>query len=112
MEVSATTKYSRMSPTKARDLAKALRGLPVGEALRLVKFSKRKAGDLIGKTLRSAIANAQTNAELSVDDLFVKEAIVDQGPTFRRHWPRARGMVSPVAKRTSHIRVILSDGKS
>lgn len=112
MEVSATTKYARMSPTKARDLANSLRGLPVAEALRLVNFSKRKAGVMIGKTLRSAIANAQNNAELSVDDLVVKEAIVDQGPTFGRSWPRARGMVSPITKRTSHIRVTLSDGKS
>jgi len=110
MEVSATTKFVRVSPTKARPLARKLAGLPVSEALQLVQFSKRKAGALIEKTLQSAIANAQNNAELQVDALRVKEAIIDDGPRLRRYWPRARGSASPILKRTCHIRVVLTDG--
>jgi len=112
MDVTATTRFVRISPSKARDLARELRGLPVAEALKIAEFSPRKAAPLIGKTLKSAIANAENNAELSVDDLRVKEAIVNEGPRMRRHWARARGGVSPVIKRMSHIRIVLTDGKA
>ena len=61
------------------------------------------------KTLKSAIANAENNAELKVDTLLVKEAVVGEGPTFKRFRARARGGASPLRKRTSHIRIVLSD---
>ena len=109
MDVSATNKYVRMSPDKARDLARRVKGLPVGEALKVLQFSKRKAGVQIGKTLRSAIANATNNAELDAESLRVKEALVDAGPTALRYWPRARGMVSPVLRRTCHVKVVVTD---
>jgi len=109
MEVSATTKYVRVPPRKVVGLARALRGLPVGQALNLVQFSRRKGAALLGKTLRSAIANAENNASLSAEALRVKEASVSVGPVLRRYWPRARGMVSRIARRTSHIRVTLTD---
>lgn len=111
MEVYAITKFARMSPEKARDLARSIQGLPVAEALSLTAFTRRKAALLIGKTLRSAIANAENNADLSADDLYVKEALIDQGPIMRRFWPRARGMVSPVKRKMSHIKITLSDEK-
>ena len=111
MDVTATAKFVRMSPSKARDLARELQGLPVAEALKITQFSARKAAPLIGKTLKSAIANAENNAELSVDDLTVKEAVINEGPRMRRFWARARGGVSPVRKRMSHIRIVLTDGK-
>ncbi|HMP75645.1 MAG TPA: 50S ribosomal protein L22 [Kiritimatiellia bacterium] len=111
MDVEAVSKYVRMSPSKARDLARAIQGRPVGEALRIADFNARKAGTLLGKTLRSAIANAENNAGLSVDRLVVKRALVEQGPSLKRFWPRARGSASPVLRRTSHIRIVLTEQK-
>ncbi len=112
MDVVATTKYVRIAPSKARDIAQAIRGKPVAEALNITNFNKRKAAFYIGKTLKSAIANAENNADLSAEDLVVKDAVVDKGPVMKRYWPRARGMVSPILRRTSHIKIILSDGKT
>lgn len=112
MEVVAKAKFQRMSPSKARPLARQLAGLPVNEALALTQFSKLKAGTYIGKTLKSAIANAQNNADLSVDSLRVKEAIVDEGPRLRRFWPRARGSAGRVRKRLCHVKIVLTDGQA
>ena len=111
MEIQATTKFVRMSPFKARDLARALRGLPVPEALKIVEFSERKAARHLAKTLKSAIANAENNAKASAEKLFVREAIIEQGPSLRRFWPRSRGMVSPIQRRMSHIKITLTDEK-
>lgn len=77
MEVTARTKFARLSPSKARDLARKMQGLPVADALKITDFSARKAAGLIGKTLKSAIANAENNAKLAVDELTVKEAVID-----------------------------------
>ena len=107
----ATTKFVRLSPMKARDLARAITGLSVAEALRVVELNKRKAAECIGKTLKSAIANAENNAELSADDLYVASATVDNGPTFPRYWPRARGSAAALRKKTSHISVTLTTEK-
>ncbi len=107
----ATTKFVRLSPMKARDLARAITGLSVAEALRVVELNKRKAAECIGKTLKSAVANAENNAELSADDLYVASATVDNGPTFPRYWPRARGSAASIRKKTSHISVTLTTEK-
>lgn len=112
MDITAESRYVRISPLKARDLARAIQGLPVAEALKVTEFTARKAAGLIGKTLKSAVANAENNANLSAENLRVKEAIVNPGPALRRHWPRARGSVSPIRKRLSHIRITLTDGES
>jgi large subunit ribosomal protein L22 len=112
MDVVSFSRYVRMSPSKARDLAAKLRGLPVAEALRLAEFSPRKAAFQISKTLKAAIANASNNAHLHVEGLRVKEAVIDEGPRMKRFWPRARGAVSPVLKRTCHVRVVVTDGRS
>jgi len=110
MEVQAVNKYQRMSSKKMRDLARRIQGCPVEEAVNITTFSERKAATLIGKTLRSAIANAEHNHEADVDDLFVKLAVIEEGPTMRRGWYGARGMFKPIAKRTCHVRIVLSDG--
>jgi large subunit ribosomal protein L22 len=109
MEVRAVSKFVRLSPRKARDLARAIQGLPVAEALKVADFSERKAATLIRKTLRSAVANAENNAKASADSLRVKEATIGEGPAMKRFWPRARGMVSRIRKRTSHITIVLTD---
>lgn len=111
MEIEAKSRFVRISPRKARDLARAITGRPVARALELLEVSERKAAALIGKTLKSAIANAENNHRISADTLRVKSAIVDTGPSLKRYWPRSRGMVSPIRKRTSHIWIVLTDGK-
>ncbi len=111
MEIRATTRYVRLSPSKARDLARALKGLPVADALRVVEFSERKAAAQLEKTLKSAIANAENNAKASADTLYVRQAVIEEGPRMRRHWARSRGMVSPVVRRMSHIKITLTDEK-
>ncbi|HNX53507.1 MAG TPA: 50S ribosomal protein L22 [Pontiellaceae bacterium] len=111
MEVSATTKYVRMSPIKARFMASSIRGLSVAEALRITSFNAMKAAAEIGKTLKSAAANAESNEGVSADKLFIKDAYVDEGPALKRSRPRARGSASPIRKRTSHITVVLTDRK-
>ena len=109
MEVRSVYKSARVSPKKARDVAREIQGLPVSDALNTLTFTPRKAAFLINKTLKSALANAENNHDLAADGLVVKEAVVTDGPTFRRFKPRARGSASAIRKRTSHIKIILSD---
>jgi len=109
MEVRSTYKYARISPFKAREVTREIQGLPVSAALDLLAFTPKKAAFLISKTLKSAIANAENNANLKPDGLVVKEAIVGEGPTLKRIMARARGSASKILKRTSHIRIVLSD---
>src|SRR2546430_1183402 len=84
MEVRSTYKYARISPFKAREVTREIQGLPVSAALDLLAFTPKKAAFLISKTLKSAIANAENNANLKPDGLVVKEAIVGEGPTLKR----------------------------
>jgi large subunit ribosomal protein L22 len=109
MEVRSIYKYARISPFKVREVTREIQGLPVSAALDLLAFTPKKAAFLIGKTLKSAIANAENNANLKPDGLVVKEAIVGEGPTLKRIMARARGSASRILKRTSHIRIVLSD---
>jgi large subunit ribosomal protein L22 len=109
MEVISTYRFARISAFKAREVTREIQGRSASDALDLLTFSPKKAAVLVKKTLRTAIANAENNAELKVDTLRVKEAVVGEGPTFKRFRARARGSASPLRKRTSHIRIILSD---
>jgi len=109
MQVSSTYRYAKISAFKAREVTRAIQGLPVSAALDLVAFSPKKAAALISKTLKSAVANAENNANLRVDGLVVKEATVGEGRTMKRMMTRARGSGSTIRKRSSHIRIILTD---
>src|SRR3954454_10329385 len=109
MEVQATYKYAKISPFKAREVTREIQGLPVSAALDVVAYSPKKAAAVVNKTLKSAVANAENNAELKVDGLIVKEAIVGEGPTMKRMMARARGRGGRILKRTSHIRIVLTD---
>jgi large subunit ribosomal protein L22 len=109
MQVSSTYRYAKISAFKAREVTRAIQGLPVSAALDLVAFSPKKAAALISKTLKSAVANAENNANLRVDGLVVKEATVGEGPTMKRMMTRARGSGSTIRKRSAHIRIILTD---
>lgn len=110
MDVLSVTKYAKMSPKKGRDLAREIQGKSVPEALNIVSFSRRKAGILLTKTLKSAIANAEHNFELDADELTVKLAVLEDGPMMRRGRYGARGQFKPIAKRSCHVRIVLTDG--
>ena len=109
MQVKAYTKYARMSPQQVRKVARAIQGRNAAEALEMLNLIPRKSARLIGKTLKSAIANAENNNNLSSDALKIESAIIEQGPAFKRFRPAARGSAHPYKKSTSHIRIVLSD---
>jgi large subunit ribosomal protein L22 len=109
MNVISTYKYARISPFKAREVTREIQGLPVSAALDLLAFTPRKAASLISKTLKSAIANAENNNNLRAESLVVREAVIGEGPTIKRFQPKARGSAGPIRKRTSHIRIVVTD---
>ena len=111
MDTRAILKYQRISAQKCRLVANAIRGLKVDMALEFLQFNNKKASGLILKVLESAVANAENNNSQDIDDLMVKNILIDEGPTGKRHMPRARGRVNEILKRSSHITVIVSDGK-
>ncbi len=108
MEVQAITKYARMSPLKLRQVAREVQGLPATQALDLLRFIPRKSARLLAKTLKSAVANAENNNNLSSRYLFVSEVVIEEGPAFRRFRPASRGSAHPYKKRTSHIKITLT----
>ena len=109
MQIKSIYRGARISAFKCREVTREIQGLPVAAALDLLAFTPRKAAVLIAKTLKSAVANAENNNNLRVDKLVVQEATVGEGPTFKRFQPKARGSAGPIRKRTSHIRIILTD---
>jgi large subunit ribosomal protein L22 len=107
MEVKSSTKFVRLSPQKARDVAREIQGLAVSSALDILNYTPKKAATLIGKTLKTAIADAENNYSLDTNTLVIKEAVIGAGPTLRRFSPRAKGSAGPLLKRTSHIYITL-----
>jgi ribosomal protein L22 len=106
--VNARARFVRVAPRKARLVADQVRGLPLDDALPLLRFSTRSAAQDIRKLLESAAANAEANHDLVADDLVIKDIHVDEGPTLRRYRPRALGRATRINKRTSHIAVALT----
>lgn len=98
-----------MSPKKVREVARVIQGRRASDALELIRFIPRKSARLIAKTLKSAVANAENNNDLSVENLVVKRALIEEGPALRRYKASARGSALPRRKRMSHIRIVLSD---
>ena len=111
LEVCATATYVRVAPRKARTVIALVRGKSVEKALEILQFSTRAAAVDIAKVLRSAVANAEYNNHLHANDLIVKSAYVDEGPTLKRIRPRAKGSASRINKRTSHITVVVAPRK-
>jgi large subunit ribosomal protein L22 len=107
MEVKSITKYVRLSPKKARDVAREIQGLPVSSALDILTFTPKKAAFLICKTLKTAIADAEHNFQLDAATLVIKEAVIGAAPTLSRFKPRAKGSAGPILKRSSHISITL-----
>jgi len=108
----AFQRSARQSPYKMRLVIDQIRGKNVNEALGLLKFSKKHAAKQIEKVLNSAVANAEYSARkgnesLDVDLLFVKHAIVNEGPKIKRFMPAAQGRATPIQKRTSHVEIVI-----
>jgi large subunit ribosomal protein L22 len=104
----AQVRHARMSATKAREVLDLVRGLPVGEAADVLRFTERAASEVIARCLASAVANAQHNDELDPDTLYVSACYADEGPTLKRWRPRARGRATRIRKRMCHITIIVS----
>lgn len=109
MNATAHAKHVRQSPFKVRRVLDLVRGLPVDEARTVLNFTNRKAAAVIKKVLDSAIANAEHNFALDIDELYVSEAYANEGPTLKRWRPRARGRATKILKRTSHITIVVAD---
>jgi large subunit ribosomal protein L22 len=112
MEAKAIAKSISMSPRKVRLVVDQIRGRSVNEAYAILQYSKKAAAEPVGKTLKSAVANAQYRAQeegdvLDVDTLKVKTAFVDEGSTLKRWRAAAMGRAMPIRKRTSHITVVV-----
>src|SRR5438128_12627433 len=109
MEVKATSKFVRRSPRKVRLVMDAVRGKSVDEALAILRFLPQGAAHEVLTVVKSAAANAENNYQMAPEDLWIKRIYADEGPTFKRFRARARGMASPILKRTSHITVIVEE---
>lgn len=112
MQAKAIAKYIGMSPRKVRLVVDQIRGLPVNQAYAILRFSKKAASVPVGKTLRSAVANAEYRAEedgevLDVDELVIRQAFVDGGRTTKRWRAAAMGRAAPIRRRSSHITIVV-----
>ena len=111
----AEHKNARVSPKKARDVARAIQGMRVDEAINTLTFTPRKSAFLIKKTLDSALANATSindemdEINIDIESLIVKEAVVNDARTLKRYKPRARGSAGAIRKRQSHISIVITE---
>ena len=113
-EAHAIMRGTRQSPYKMRLVIDQIRGKDVNEALALLTFSKKHAAKQIQKTLKSAVANAEqaartSNEALDVDALYVKHAVINEGPKLKRFMPAAQGRATPIQKRTSHVEIVVAE---
>ncbi len=111
MKARAVSRYMKISPRKTRQVVDLVRGKSVEEAFNVLQFTPKKAARLVERTLRSAVANAVNREETDVreEDLFVKEAFVDGGISFKRIRPQPRGAAGVIRKRYSHITLVVAD---
>ena len=109
MEVNATAKYIRIAPRKLRIVMNLIRGKKVSEAFAILKFTPKVGSEVVEKVLRSAVANAEHNNDMNVDNLYVSTCYVDQGPTLKPIHPRSRGQAFKILKHSSHVTVCVSE---
>ena len=109
MESRASYKYARISAMKVKIVIDLIRGKDVDEALAILKFTPKAASPLVEKVLKSAIANAVNNHHMNETKLVISEIYANQGPTMKRILPRAKGSADRIRKRTSHIKVVLTE---
>jgi len=111
MQAKAVAKQVRIAPRKVRLVIDLIRGKQVGEAVAILRHTPKAASPVVEKLLNSAIANAEHNYDMEPNNLFIKEAFVDEGVTLKRFRPRAMGRASRINKRTSHITLVVSEKK-
>lgn len=111
MQAKAVARTVRIAPRKVRLVIDLIRGKKIGEALAILEFTPKAASPVLTKVLKSAIANAEHNYGMDINDLVVSEAYANEGPTLKRFRPRAKGAASAINKRTSHITIVVSDNK-
>lgn len=109
MEARATHKYARISPRKVKIVNDLIRNKPVGVAMGILRNTPKAASELLIKILNSAIANAENNHNMNVDNLYIAEAYANPGPILKRIMPRAQGRAFRINKRTSHITLVLKE---
>ncbi len=109
METRAVAKYVRISPRKVRLVMDQVRGKRVEDALNMLTFAPQKAARIVKKVIQSAVANAEQNTNVDIDNLYIKRIYADEGPTLKRFRPRALGRATRIRKRTSHLTVILDE---
>jgi large subunit ribosomal protein L22 len=109
MEVKAKLRFVRVGPRKARLVADLIRGKGSEEAVNILRFTKKTAAKIVGKLLKSAIANATQKKTIDIDRLYVKQITVDEGPMMKRFMPRALGRATTIRKKTSHIQIVLDE---
>ncbi len=109
MEAKAIAKGIRIAPRKARLVIDLVRGKDVAEADKILAHLNKEASRLIRKVLTSSVANAENNLELNKENLYVKEAYINEGKTMKRGRAGAKGSPKPILKRTSHITVVVSE---
>lgn len=111
IQVSATLRGASLSAQKGRLVADMIRRHHVARALDILRFTTKKGARLMCKLLESAIANAEHNHGVDVDELKVHRVTVDEGATLKRVSPRAKGRANRISKRSSHITIVVSDGE-
>lgn len=105
----ATLKYARISSRKVKIVADLIKGKDVDEALAIVKYTPKASSEIIEKLLKSAIANAENNHNMTHEKLYISEIYANQGPTLKRIRPAAKGSAVRIRKRTSHITIVLKE---
>ena len=109
MKIKALAKDIRISPRKVKLVADLVRGKKVEEALNMLKFTTTPAAQAVAKVIKSAAANAENNYHMEPLDLIVTDIMANEGHVFKRFRPQARGRVNPILKRTTHIKVFVSE---
>jgi len=109
MQVRAVAKDTGVSPRKVRPLVDMVRGKKLDEALTMLKFAPTPIARVVAKAVKSAVANAENNFQMSPSELKIVNIFADEARTLKRYRPRARGRVSPILKRSSHITVIVAE---
>ena len=108
-EISATSKYIRISPSKVDLIIKKIRGKTYKQALQILKYLPQKSGAIVWQTLYSAVSNATNNFDLEKENLVISEAFVNQGPILKRMRPRAQGRAYAIQKKMCHITISVSE---
>ena len=108
MEARAILRYAKVSPTKARQVLRIISGMKAGDALYQLRFIPKKSARIVEGVLKSALANAEQKG-MDLDKLYIKKAVADEGPIYKKWLPSAHGRATMMRKRTSHITLVLEE---